>query len=457
MIRYVVIPAALWLASCSPGNETDAAMDVEEDAFVMPATPPPPAFLADEPDREDRGVATNLTQAKAGEFELPSLFKTNAGRLAGTPGEWRDERRPEIMEMLAAQQFGRTPDVDVRVAFDVWDSGVPAYDGKAIRKQATINLSNDHGEAAIDVVTYTPANADGPSPVLLSVLFNPVVLSVEDEGVKAVDGWITTDGDPRRVPAAEARAFGKTDVAAYMDAGIGLALVYYGQIEPDFAGGAPLGVRALTGAEANAERTSDEWGSIGAWSWGVSRIIDYLESDLAVDSRRIALMGFSRLGKTALWAAAQDLRIAAVIDCCSGLGGQSLFRRNYGETIAHITAPGSYGYWFAPAFADYADDPERAAFDAHFLLAALAPRPVLLINGHQDSWADPYGAFLAARAASPAWTVLGGEGLGQEAPFPQLDTHAGDDLRYFIHDGGHGSAPADQAAILDFLTAKLGD
>ncbi len=448
MMRFCMLAILSALAACTPGPDGDD--------FVMPDTPPPPAFLADEPDRVDRGVATNLTQAKAGEFDLPSLFKTNAGRLAGTPADWRDVRRPEIMEMLATQQFGRTPDIDVRVSFDVWDDGTPAYDGKAIRKQVTINLANDEGEAAIDVVTYLPANADGPSPVLLNLMFNPVVLSVEDEGVKEIDGWITTDGDPRRVPAAEARSFGKTDVAAYMDAGVGLAMVYYGQIEPDFAGGAPLGVRALTGATADAQRASDEWGSIGAWAWGASRIVDYLESDLAVDSRRIAIMGFSRLGKTALWAGAQDPRFAAVIDCCSGLGGQSLFRRNYGETIAHITAPGSYGYWFAPEFAAHAADPAALAFDAHFLLAMAAPRPVLLINGHQDSWADPYGAFLAARAAAPAWTLLGGAGFAQDAPFPELDTHTGDDLRYFIHDGGHGSAPSDLGAILSFLTEKLG-
>ena len=318
-----------------------------------------------------------------------------------------------------------------------------------------IKLSNDQGEAAIDVVTYLPADSSGPSPILLNLMFNPVVLSVEDEGVKAIDGWITTDGDPRRVPAAEARAFGKTDVGAYMDAGIGIAMVYYGQIEPDFDGGAPLGVRALTGASADDAREQNEWGSIGAWSWGASRIVDYLESDLAIDSRRIAIMGFSRLGKTALWAAAQDARFAAVIDCCSGLGGQSLFRRDYGETIGHITAPGAYSYWFAPEFAAHANDPAALPFDAHFLLAMTAPRPILLINGHEDSWADPYGAYLAARAASPAWTLTGDEGFAQDAPFPALDAHVGDDLRYFIHDGGHGSAPSDLAAILDFLTSKL--
>ncbi len=445
--RFCLLTLASVLAACTPATDGDE--------FVMPETPPPPAFLADEPDREERGVATNLTQANAGDFDLPSLFKTNDDRLAGTPADWRDIRRPEIMEMLAAQQFGRTPDLDVRVSFDVWDDGTPAYDGKAIRKQATINLSNDEGEAVIDVVTYLPANADGPSPVLLNLMFNPVVRSVADDGVKAVDGWITTDGDPRRVPAAEARSFGTTDVAAYMDAGIGLALVYYGQIEPDFDGGAALGVRALAGAATDDDRAADEWGSIGAWSWGASRIVDYLESDVAVDTQRIAIMGFSRLGKTALWAAAQDSRFAAVIDCCSGLGGQSLFRRNYGETIAHISAPGAYAYWFAPEFAQHAENPASLPFDAHFLLAMAAPRPVLLINGHEDTWADPYGAFLAARAASPAWTLMGGEGFAQDAPFPGLDTHVGEDLRYFIHDGGHGSAPTDLGAILDFLTSTL--
>lgn len=446
-VRGLVVVAALVGAACTPGSEGDD--------FVMPDTPPPPSFLADAPDREERGLPTNFTQAGAGGGELPSMFRTNAGRLAGTPRDWRDVRRPEIMEMLAAEQFGRTPDVDVRVAFDVWDDGTLAYDGKAIRRQVTIRLSNDVGAAEIDVVTYMPADADGPSPVLLNLLFNPVVLSVEDEGVKAVDGWITTDGDPRRVPAAEARSFGVTDVAAYMDAGIGLAMVYYGQIEPDFDGGAALGVRALVGAAPDDERAADEWGSVGAWAWGASRIVDYLESDLAVDSRRIAVMGFSRLGKTALWAAAQDERFAAVVDCCSGLGGQSLFRRDYGETIGHIVAPGAYGYWFAPTFAGYADEPGSAGFDAHFLLAMAAPRPVLLINGHEDHWADPYGAFLAARAAAPAWTLLGGEGYAQETPFPELDQSVGDDLRYFIHDGGHGSAPSDLGAIIGFLTEKL--
>ncbi len=450
--RGVLAMLVLAIAACTP--EPVEPEPVEEE-FVMPETPAPPAFLADAPDREERGVTTNLTQAAAGDADLPSLFKTSAGRLAGTREDWREVRRPEIMELLASQQFGRTPDIDVQVSFDVWDDGTPAYDGKAIRKQAVINLSNEHGEAAIDVVTYLPAEADGPVPVLLSLLFNPVVLSVEDEGVKEVEGWITTDGDPRRVPASEARSFGKTDVAAYMDAGVGLAMVYYGQIEPDFDGGAPLGVRALTGARADDVRAPDEWGAIGAWAWGASRIVDYLESDLAVDSRRIGVMGFSRLGKTALWAAAQDPRFAAVIDCCSGLGGQSLFRRNYGETIAHIVAPGAYAYWFAPTFAGYADDPSSAPFDAHFLLAMSAPRPVLLINGHEDSWADPYGAFLSARAASPAWTLTGGEGFAQDAPFPDLDAHVGDDLRYFIHEGGHGSAPSDLGAILDFLTSKL--
>ena len=116
--RFTVLAMASVIAACTPATDGDD--------FVMPETPPPPAFLADEPDREERGLPTNLTQAKAGDFELPSLFRTNAGRLAGTAADWRDVRRLEIMEMLAAQQFGRTPDIDVRVSFDVWDDGTPA-------------------------------------------------------------------------------------------------------------------------------------------------------------------------------------------------------------------------------------------------------------------------------------------------------------------------------------------
>lgn len=427
------------------------------------AAPPPPAFLVDLPDEERHGLPTNFTQGKAGDPVLPDLFASLTGARITTPAAWRAIRRPELLDLLAAHQFGRTPDAAISAEHDVWDAGSPAFGGLAIRTQVEIKLSSDAGASTMNVVLYLPAAAvarsSGRVPVILRLLFSPVVIGVDDEGVREVDGWVTTGPDaPRRVAGRDARSLGRVDVAAFVTAGVGVALIYYGEIEPDFAGGAALGVRRVFASTAGpSERAPGDWGAIGAWAWGASRVLDWLQAQPGVDPDRIAIQGFSRLGKTALWAAAQDERFAAVIDCCSGEGGQSLSRREYGETIAHITAPSAFAYWFAPRFADYARNPEALPVDAHMLLAAIAPRPVLLINGETDAWADPYGAFLAARAASPAWTLLGGTGIEPAADFPSLDTSVGGDLRYFIHSGGHDAAPTDDAAILAFLREKLID
>src|SRR4029079_13228956 len=110
-----------------------------------------------------------------------------------------------------------------------------------------------------------------------------------------------------------------------------------------------------------------DWGAISAWAWGISRAIDYLETDPAVDSKRIAITGVSRLGKTVMWAGARDTRVALVIASCSGEGGAALSRRNYGETIAHLEAPSRYPYQFAANYQKWGADPNQAPMDAHLL------------------------------------------------------------------------------------------
>ena len=186
-----------------------------------------------------------------------------------------------------------------------------------------------------------------------------------------------------------------------MDAGFGFATVYYGDIDPDFLGGVPHGVRALYLKPGQTEPAPDEWGSIAAWAWGLSRAIDYLETDKGVDAKRVAILGVSRLGKTVMWAGAHDPRIALVIASCSGEGGAALSRRNYGETIAHLTEPTRYPYQFAGNYAKYANKVDQFPVDAHMLVALIAPRPVLLQTGDKDFWSDPKGEFLAAVAAGP--------------------------------------------------------
>src|SRR6202043_2096070 len=159
------------------------------------------------------------------------------------------------------------------------------------------------------------------------------------------------------------------------------------------------------------EPAADEWGSIAAWAWGLSRAMDYLETDKSVDAKRIAITGVSRLGKTVMWAGAHDTRFAMVIASCSGEGGAALSRRNYGETIAHLVAPTRYPYQFAANYGKFGAHVDQLPVDANMLVALVAPRPLLLQTGNTDKWSDPKGEFLAAVAAGPVYKLLGKDGL----------------------------------------------
>jgi hypothetical protein len=193
---------------------------------------------------------------------------------------------------------------------------------------------------------------------------------------------------------------------------------------------------------------------IGAWAWGLSRAVDYLETDKGVDAKRVAIFGISRLGKTVLWAGAHDPRIALVIASCSGEGGAALSRRNYGETVKHLVAPTRYPYQFAANYQKYADDLSKQPEEAHLLISLIAPRPLLLQTGDADFWSDPKGEFLAAVAAEPVYRLLGQKGLGTDqmpaAGQPILNT-----LGYYMHAGGHGTIPTDWEQFTKFLTLHL--
>jgi cephalosporin-C deacetylase-like acetyl esterase len=237
--------------------------------------------------------------------------------------------------------------------------------------------------------------------------------------------------------------------------GFGYATIAYGSIETDVEGQANSNLaRKLALAPGQTAPAADEWGAIAAWAWGISRFVDYLETDPAVDAKRIAITGVSRLGKTVLWAGASDPRIALVIASCSGEGGAALSRRNYGETIKHLTVPTRYPYQFCGNYAKWADKVNEFPVDAHELVALIAPRPVLLQTGNTDNWSDPYGEFLAAVAAGPVYKLLGKQGLDADklpaAGEPILHT-----IGYVMHNGGHGTVPSDWDVYLKFMKMHL--
>lgn len=405
---------------------------------------PDPAVVA--------GIPVNYDEAKAGNYILPDPLKLNDGRHVRNAKTWYAKRRPEIVAMFETQQFGRAPGRPAGESFEVTENGTPALNGTAIRKQVTISFSKDPNWPRIHLLIYLPAAARKPVPMFFSINFGAVQNAVDDAGITPDQVW-----DPKtntRVSAPKGRGFGRIDAELLLNAGFGVATFYYGDIDPDYPSGFVNGIRARYLKPGQTERAPDEWGSIAAWAWGMSRVEDYFETDKSIDSKRVAIHGVSRLGKTVMWAGARDQRFAAVIASCSGEGGAALSRRNYGETIAHLTAPTRFPYQFAANYAKYAGFPDTAPMDANLLVALIAPRPLLLQTGSTDSWSDPKGEFLAEVAAGPVYKMLGKDGLDTDN-WPGAGQPILHDLGYSMHEGGHGMVSSDWNIYIQFLKMHL--
>lgn len=394
----------------------------------------------------DNQAPTNVDESQVGDYTLPDPLCREDGARVTTVADWEQKRRTEILRLFEQHQHGCTPTTPVKASYDIVERDVPGMGGMSRRTQARIRFP-DHPEGpVIRVLVNVPANAKGPVPALLHISFSPNVLLFDEHGIDDGLAWDTRLQS--LIPDRDAYLLKDVDPQHFIRRGYGIATVYYGDIEPDFDHGGKYGVRSLFGAESRVG--PDQWGAIGAWAWGLSRVMDYLETDPALDARQIAVSGVSRLGKTVLWAAAQDRRFALVIPIVSGEGGAAISRRNFGESVADLTNPARYDYWYAPRYADYAFDVNTLPVDGHMLLSLIAPRPLLQIVGVSDTWSDPRGEWVAAQAAEPVYALYGRTGAkGKEYPQPG---HPGlNDMGFFVHDAGHTVLPEDFEVMTDFM------
>ena len=387
------------------------------------------------------GHVSNYDKAKVGNYTLPDPLVLTSGEPVRDAQTWFERRRPEIVRLYESEIYGRVPATAPDVSFEVVSEQQNAMEGTAVRKHIVGKFGRGPDAPAMNVVLLLPAHASGPVPVLLHLVFGA--------GLQPPRSTPPGNGTPGNT----ARFAETGPVAEILAQGCGYATVRYTEIEGDRAETNLTGVRRLALPPGQSEPAADEWGTIAAWAWGASRVLDHFEKDPAIDARRVGLIGHSRLGKTVLWAAARDPRFALVFSSCSGEMGAALARRDYGESVDDMAL--NYSWQFAGNFQKYIGRWHTMPVDAHMLIALAAPRPVFITGGTTEQWADPHGEFLAEVAAGPVYRLLGKKDVGAEK-LPLLDTPlVTGHLGFLYHTGGHTIMAGDWKAFFDFARRHL--
>lgn len=392
----------------------------------------------------------NYDEAKAGEFALPDPLVLLDGTPVSDAETWRTRRRAEVLGLLQTHMYGRSPGAHPDMVFSELSAPAEIAGGLGTRREIRVLFTGREQDGHLDILLYLPSLAGKPSPVFAGLNFMGNHSIRDDPAITLCTGWLRESypGVVNNQATEASRGAGATrwPVERILERGYGLATAYYGDLDPDFDDGFQNGIHPLFYREGQTRPDADEWGAIGAWSWGLSRIVDALETIPEADATRIAVMGHSRLGKAALWAGAQDERFGVVISNNSGCGGASLSRRNYGETVWRINT--AFPHWFCANFLQYSDNEAALPIDQHMLIALMAPRPVYIASAVEDRWADPKGEYLSGVHATPVYELLGEKGLYGDQP--PLDQPVMNRIGYHVRSGGHDVKDYDWERYMDF-------
>ena len=345
--------------------------------------------------------------------------------------EWKRVHRPAIMDFFLNDVYGHYPEKQVTPRFELLEQSDKALGGKAVRKQVAMHLEGM--STPILLLIYQPANVKGKVPAFVCMNFKGNhQINIDPEIIISANA---PKGKDLGADAPRGAASSRWPLEEIIGAGYAVATIYRGDVDPDFDDGFQNGIHPHFYAEGQTKPYADEWGTIGAWAWSLSRVMDYLEKDKSIDHKRVAVVGHSRLGKTALWAGATDERFAIVVSNDSGCGGAALSIRKVGETVAKINK--SFPHWFCDNYNKYNDNEEGLFVDQQGLIALIAPRPVYVASAIEDEWADPEGEYLSALYASPVYELYGKKGLSTTKQPAVEQPDAEGDVGYHVRSGKH--------------------
>ena len=410
------------------------------------------------------GFLTSLFSARAGAQAFPTFDKLPSetglpdplimfdGAKVLSKDDWFKKRRPELKALFEHYMYGRMP-APLTISAKVNHEDAKAFGGKATLREVIIALG-DSEQAKINLLLVVPNARKSPAPVFVGMNFSGNHALVNDAKVLLPTSWMYSNRKGVKENKATDEGRGQ-DISVWnieqsIDRGYAVATFYNGDIDPDRADKRE-GVRPILRSKGSP--SGDETATIMAWAWGISRAIDYLILNKDLDSKRIIAIGHSRLGKTAIVAAAFDERIALAMPHQAGCGGTAPSRGKVGESVKRINT--SFPHWFCGNFKQFNDNPDKLPFDQNCLVALCAPRPVLFTNASEDTWANPDGQFEVLLAAVATYRFLGEVGL-EIKKRPEIGKLVDSRLGYFIREGKHSMTRADWQVFLDYADKQLG-
>uniref|UniRef100_UPI0032162EB6 alpha/beta hydrolase n=1 Tax=uncultured Draconibacterium sp. TaxID=1573823 RepID=UPI0032162EB6 len=380
---------------------------------------------------------TNYDETKVPLFAVPDPLVTFSGDRISDSTQWEKERRPELLDFFGNRVYGQVPGKLGISSVEIIEEGKSSFYEHAYRQQVKVWIEKGKHKLAFTLLIYLPENKTNV-PVFLSANFYGNHSVTFDKDVIIPDSWAKNKKEYHIsnnifTEASRGTRADRWSIQRILDAGFGLATFYYGDIDPDkndFCDG----IHSFFYTNEQIRPEPHQWGSIAAWAWGLSRALDYLETNKRVDAAKVIALGHSRLGKTALWAGATDQRFSAVISNNSGCSGAALSKRCYGERIHSINH--KFPHWFCFDYKKYNENEARLPVDQHELIALIAPRPVYIASAEKDRWADPRGEFLSAYYATSVYKLFGKTGITSR-DMPPIEQPIQNTVAYHIRKGVH--------------------